>query len=74
MSHPQGEDVLDRVAKEMGLTMNLELLHQDTSARARARSQQDSEGHVEKLGCDALEPKPASVPLPGSEVQAMTPA
>ena len=39
---------------------------------ARARSTQDSEGQIAKLGSEALEPRRVSVPLPGSEVQAMT--
>ena len=44
------------------------------SAPARNRGKQDSESQVEKLGSDALEPRRVSIPLPGSEVQAMTPA
>ena len=36
--------------------------------------QQASEGQIQKLGSDALEPRQVSIPLPGSEVQAMTPA
>ena len=44
------------------------------SATARERSKQDSEGQIQKLGGDALEPRRLSVPLPGSEVHAMTPA
>ena len=44
------------------------------SAPARNRGKQDSESQVEKLDSDALEPRRVSIPLPGSEVQAMTPA
>ena len=40
----------------------------------RARSKQDSEDQPEKLSSEALGPRRVSVPLPGSEVQAMTPA
>ena len=45
-----------------------------SSAPARVRGKQDSESQLEKLGSEALEPRRVSVPLPGSEVQAMTPA
>ena len=38
------------------------------------RSRQDSESRKKELGSDSLEPRRLSVPLPGSEVQAMTPA
>ena len=44
------------------------------AAPARERIKQDSEGQIEKLGSEALEPRRVSVPLPGSEVHAMTPA
>ena len=44
------------------------------AAPARERSKQDSEGQIEKLGSEALEPRRVSVPLPGSEVHARTPA
>ena len=44
------------------------------SAPARKRGKQYSESQIEKLGRDALEPRRVSIPLPGSEVQAMTPA
>ena len=51
-----------------------EVIESKSSAPARARSKQESEGQIEKLGSEALEPRRVSVPLPGSEVQAMTPA
>ena len=41
---------------------------------ARDLSKQDSEGQKDKLGSDSLEPRRLSVPVPGSEVQAMTPS
>ena len=51
-----------------------QVIESKSSAPALARSKQDSEGQIEKLGSEALEPRQVSVPLPGSEVQAMTPA
>ena len=73
-----GEDELDRIAKENGLQPDEPELVESkpAAAPARARSKQDSEGQIEKLGSEALEPRPrrVSVPLPGSEVHAMTPA
>ena len=51
-----------------------QVIESKSSAPARACSNQDSEGQIEKLGSEALEPRRVSVPLPGSEVQAMTPA
>ena len=77
VSYPgDGEDELDRIAKEMGLQPDdePEVIESKSAAPARARSKQDSEGQIEKLGSEALEPRRVSVPLPGSEVHAMTPA
>ena len=78
VSYPDDdEDFLDRRAKEMGLKLpddEPEVIESKSSAPARARSKQDSEGQIEKLGSEDLEPGRVSVPLPGSEVQAMTPA
>ena len=77
VSYPdEGEDELDRIAKEMGLQPDdePEIIESKAAAPARARSKQDSEGQIEKLGSEALEPRRVSVPLPGSEVHAMTPA
>ena len=59
--------------------MNIEpdepqVIESKPSAPARARGKQDSESQIEKLGSEALEPRWVSVPLPGGEVQAMTPA
>ena len=53
-----------------------QVIESKSSAPARVRGKQDSEGQIEKVGSDALEPRPrrVSIPLPGSEVQAMTPA
>ena len=51
-----------------------QVIESKSSAPARARSKQNSEGQIEKLGSEALEPRQVSVPLRGSEVQAMTPA
>ena len=51
-----------------------EIIASKSAAPARARSKQDSEGQIEKLGSEALGPRRVSVPLPGSEVHAMTPA
>ena len=51
-----------------------EVIECKSSATARARSKQDSEGQIEKQSSEALEPRRVSVPLSGSEVQAMTPA
>ena len=77
VSYPdEGGDELDRIAKEMGLQPDdePEIIASKSAAPARARSKQDSEGPIEKLGSEALEPRRVSVPLPGSEVHAMTPA
>ena len=76
VSYPHGgEDELERIAKEMGLQPDEpEIIESESAAPARARSKQDSEGQIEKLGSEALEPRRVSVPLPGSEVHAMTPA
>ena len=77
VSYPDdGEDELDRIAKEMGLQPDdePEIIASKSAAPARARSKQDSEGQIEKLGSEALEPRRVSVPLPRSEVHAMTPA
>ena len=51
--------VLDRRAKEMGLKLpddEPEIIESKSFAPARARSKQDSEGQIEKLGSQALEP------------------
>ena len=77
VSYPgDGEDELDKIAKETGLDLGdePEIIESKSSAPAHARSNQDSESQFEKLGSEALEPRRVSVPLPGSEVQAMTPA
>ena len=77
VSYPDdGEDELDRIAKEMGLQPDdePEIIESKSAAPARARSKQDSEGQIGKLGSEAIEPRHVSVPLPGSEVHAMTPA
>ena len=72
------EDELDKVARELGLDKidsdEPQVIEPKHSAPARNRGKQDSESQVEKLGSDALEPRRVSIPLPGSEVQAMTPA
>ena len=72
------EDKLDRIARELGLGKDESDEHQviesKSSAPARVRGKQDSESQLEKLGSEALEPRRVSVPLPGGEVQAMTPA
>ena len=71
VSHPDdGEDELDRIAKEMGLQPDdePEIIAPKSAAPACARSKRDSEGQIEKLGSEALEPRRVSVPLPGSEV------
>ena len=77
VSYPDdGEDELDRIANEIGLQPDdePEIIASKSAAPARARSKQDSEGQIEKLSSEALEPRRVSVPLPGSEVHAMTPA
>jgi len=80
VSYPklQEEDELDRRARELGLSENEEdepqIIESKSSAPARARGKQDSESQIKKLGSEALEPRRVSVPLPGGEVQAMTPA
>ena len=75
---PDEEDELDKVARELGLDTidsdEPQVIEPKPSAPARNRGKQDSESQVEKLGSDALEPRRVSIPLPGSEVQAMTPA
>ena len=72
------EDELDIRARELGLDKidsdEPQVIEPKPSAPARNRGKQDSESQVEKLGSDALEPRRVSIPLPGSEVQAMTPA
>ena len=72
------EDELDIRARELGLDKidsdEPQVIEPEHSAPARKRGKQDSESQVEKLGSDALEPRRVSIPLPGSEVQAMTPA
>ena len=77
VSNPHdGEDELDRIAREMNLQPDddePQVIESKSSAPARPRSKQDSEGQIEKLGSEALEPRRVSVPLPGSEAQAMTP-
>eukprot|EP00435_Cladocopium_sp_Y103_P068835 s702_g32.t1 len=72
VSYPEAEDELDRIAKDMGIEPDVEPVEHRPSAPAR--SKQDSDSQIQKLGSDALEPRRLSVPLPGSEVQAMTPA
>ena len=77
VSYPDdGEDELNRIAKEMGLQPDdePEIIESKSAAPAPARSKQDPEGQIEKLGSEALEPRRVSVPLRGSEVHAMTPA
>ena len=72
------EDELDERARELGLdkidTDEPQVIESKSSAPASKKGKQDSESQIEKLGSDALEPRRVSVPLPGSEVQAMTPA
>ena len=72
------EDELDKIARELGLEKDdsdePQVIESKSSAPARVRGKQDSESQLEKLGSEALEPRRVSVPLPGSEVQAMTPA
>ena len=71
----EGEDELDRIAQEMGLQPDEpEIIESKSAAPARACSKQDSESQIEKLGSEALEPRRVSVPPPGSEAHAMTPA
>ena len=66
---------MDRIARELNLEPDEpQVTESKSSAPARASGKQDSESQVEKLGSEALEPGQVSVPLPGSEVQAMTPA
>ena len=67
-----GVDELDKIAKDEP-EPSVFGDDQPISVPAR-RKKQDSESQIEKLGSDALEPRRVSVPLPGSEVQAMTPA
>ena len=54
-------------------SLNPNLLH----LRPARAQKQDSEGQIEKLGSQALEPRPVSLPPPGSEgrygLVAMTP-
>ena len=72
------EDELDKRARELGLDKvdsdEPQVIESKSSAPAHVRGKQDSESQIEKLGSDALEPRRVSIPLPGSEVQAMTPA
>ena len=72
------EDKLDKKARELGLEKDdsdePQVIESKSSAPARVRGKQDSESQLKKLGSEALEPRRVSVPLPGSEVQAMTPA
>ena len=72
------EDELDIRARELGLDKidsdEPQVIEPKPSAPARNRGKQDSESQMAKLGSDALEPRRVSIPLPGSEVQAMTPA
>ena len=72
------EDKLDKIARELGLEKDdsdePQVIESKSSAPARVRGKQDSESQLKKLGSEALEPRRVSVPLPGSEVQAMTPA
>ena len=72
------EDELDKRARELGLDKvesdEPQVIESKSSAPARVRGKQDSESQIEKLGSDALEPRRVSIPLPGSEVQAMAPA
>ena len=72
------EDELNKRARELGLPPvdmdEPQVIESKSSAPARKKGKQDAEGQIEKLGSDALEPRRVSVPLPGSEVQAMTPA
>ena len=63
------------IAGEMSLEPDEpQVIKSKSSAPARAGGKQDSESQVEKLDSEGLEPRRVSVPLPGSEVQAMTPA
>ena len=72
------EDELDKRARELGLDKidsdEPQVIEPEPSAPARKLGKQESESQVEKLGSDALEPRRVSIPLPGSEVQAMAPA
>ena len=62
-------DELDEIAKELGLEPDEpQVIESKSSAPAPARGKQDSESQIEKLGSEALEPRRASVPLPGGEV------
>jgi len=78
VSYPRQQedgDELDELAKELGLEPDEpQVIESKSSAPARARGKQDSASQIEKLGSEALEPRRGSVALPGSEVQAMTPA
>ena len=74
VAYPDDEDELDRIAREMSLQPDdddPQVIESKSSAPARARSKQDSEGKIEKLGSEALGPRRVSVPLPGIEVQAI---
>ena len=72
------EDELDKIARELGLEKHdsdePQVIESKSSAPARVRGKPDSESQLEKLGSETLEPRRVSVPLTGSEVQAMTPA
>ena len=80
VSYPklQEEDELDRRARELGLSEGEpdepQVIESKSPAPARARGKKDSESQLEKRSSEALEPRRVSVPVPGSEVQAMTPA
>ena len=69
------EDALDRIAREMSIEPDEpQVIESKSSAPAHARGMQNSESQIEKLGSEAFEPRRVSVPLPGGEVQAVTPA
>ena len=72
------EHELDKRARELGLhkvdSDEPQVIEPNSSAPASVRGKQDSESQTEKLGSDALEPRRVLIPLPGREVQAMTPA
>ena len=60
VSYPhEAGDELDSIARKMNLQSDDEpqVIESKSFAPARARSQQDSEGQMEKLGSEALEPR-----------------